>query len=57
VILCTESAFAGIFSFLFWHETVTLKALCGFIMILAGVLITELSPSALHQTSTSTSQT
>lgn len=45
IILCTESIFAGIFSFLLWQEPLTLKALSGFILILAGVLITELTPS------------
>jgi drug/metabolite transporter (DMT)-like permease len=45
VILCTESVFAGIFSFLLWQELLTLKTISGFILILAGVLITELTPS------------
>lgn len=45
VILCTESVFAGIFSFLFWQEPLTVKALFGFILIFIGVLITELVPT------------
>ncbi|ADL07041.1 DMT family transporter [Thermosediminibacter oceani] len=45
VIMCQEAVFAGVFSFLFWGEPVTFKALAGFALILAGVLITELSPA------------
>jgi len=46
VILCTESVFAGIFSLLFWQESLTLRALFGFILIWIGVMITELVPSS-----------
>jgi len=56
VILCTESVFAGMFSFLFWKEPLTLKTVVGFILIWAGVLITELAPSDLIKTNVSTSQ-
>ena len=45
VILCTESVFAGIFSFLLWGEPLTLKTLSGFALILVGILVTELVPS------------
>lgn len=45
VILCTESVFAGIFSFLLQQEPLTLKILSGFALILTGVLITELVPN------------
>lgn len=45
VIMCMEAVFAAVFSFLFWGEALTLRALTGYSMILAGVLITELSPS------------
>ncbi|MGB9839666.1 DMT family transporter [Thermovenabulum sp.] len=45
VIMCMESVFAGIFSYIFWHEPITLKTLSGFFLILTGVLITELLPS------------
>jgi drug/metabolite transporter (DMT)-like permease len=45
VIMCTEAVFAGIFSFLLWDEPLTLKTLSGFVLVLAGVLITELVPS------------
>jgi len=44
VILCTESVFAGLFSFLLGQEPLTFKAISGFVLILAGVLITELMP-------------
>lgn len=43
VILCTESVFAGLFSFLLWKEPLTLRTLTGFTLIFAGILITELS--------------
>lgn len=43
VILCTESVFAGFFSFLLWKEPLTLKTLIGFTLIFVGILITELS--------------
>lgn len=43
VILCTESVFAGLFSFLLWKEPLTLKTLIGFTLIFAGILITEAS--------------
>lgn len=43
VILSTESVFAGLFSFLFWKEPITLKTLIGFTLIFTGILITELS--------------
>lgn len=49
VIMCLESVFAGLFSFLFWHEPITLKSLLGFALILSGVLITELLPSDLSK--------
>lgn len=45
VIMCMEAVFAAVFSFLFWGEALTLRALIGYALILAGVLITELSPS------------
>lgn len=45
VIMCQEAVFAAVFSFLFWGEPLTLKALTGFALILAGVLITELLPA------------
>ncbi|MDN5331914.1 MAG: hypothetical protein PWP45_1139 [Tepidanaerobacteraceae bacterium] len=45
VIMCMEAVFAAAFSFLFWGEALTLRALIGYALILAGVLITELSPS------------
>lgn len=43
VILCTESVFASLFSFLLWKEPLTLRTLTGFTLIFAGILITELS--------------
>ncbi|MDI3481718.1 MAG: hypothetical protein PWQ97_1373 [Tepidanaerobacteraceae bacterium] len=46
VILGMESVFAGLFSFIFWEETITLKTLLGFALIFSGVLITELAPAA-----------
>lgn len=46
VILCTESVFAGIFSYLILGEPMTGKSLSGFVLITAGVLITELLPLA-----------
>ncbi|WP_276792583.1 DMT family transporter [Tepidanaerobacter acetatoxydans] len=45
VILCTESIFAGIFSYLFWGEPLALKTVVGFVLVLAGVLITEIVPA------------
>ncbi|MFO7152386.1 MAG: DMT family transporter [Bacillota bacterium] len=44
VIMCLEAVFAAVFSFLFWGEAMTFRALLGYALILAGVLITELSP-------------
>lgn len=45
VILCMESVFAGIFSFLFWGEKLRPRTLLGFVLIFAGVMITELFPN------------
>lgn len=56
VILCTESVFAGIFSFLFWREPLTFKTISGFVLIWIGVMITELFPSEYQQTSAATRQ-
>jgi drug/metabolite transporter (DMT)-like permease len=44
VILCMESVFAGIFSFLFWGEKLRPRTLLGFVLIFTGVMITELFP-------------
>lgn len=44
IIMGMESVFAGLFSFLFWHESMTFKTLVGFGLIFGGVLITELLP-------------
>ncbi|HHV18350.1 MAG TPA: DMT family transporter [Thermoanaerobacterales bacterium] len=44
VILCAESVFAGIFSFVLWGEPLNLRTLTGFALVLAGILITELVP-------------
>ncbi|MCG0275334.1 MAG: DMT family transporter [Thermosediminibacteraceae bacterium] len=45
VIMCLEAVFAALFSFLLWGESVTLKSLVGYMLILAGVMITELTPA------------
>jgi drug/metabolite transporter (DMT)-like permease len=49
VILCMESVFAGIFSFLLWGEKLKPRSLFGFTLIFAGVLITELFPNGVRQ--------
>ncbi|WP_422445001.1 DMT family transporter [Thermoanaerobacterium sp. DL9XJH110] len=46
VIMSLESVFAGLFSWLLWKEPLTFKTVCGFALMLAGVLITELMPAA-----------
>ncbi|HHW01241.1 MAG TPA: DMT family transporter [Thermoanaerobacterales bacterium] len=46
VIMGMESVFAGLFSFIFWGEIISLRTLIGFALIFGGVLITELMPSA-----------
>jgi drug/metabolite transporter (DMT)-like permease len=45
IIMCLESVFAGLFSWLLWKEPLTFKTVCGFAMMLVGVLITELMPA------------
>jgi drug/metabolite transporter (DMT)-like permease len=45
VIMGMESVFAGLFSLIFWGETMTLRTLFGFSLIFGGVLITELMPA------------
>lgn len=44
LILSTEAVFAGIFSYLFWDEQFTLQKIIGALLILAGILITEMHP-------------
>lgn len=44
LILSTEAVFAGLFSYLFWSEVFTLQKLAGALLILTGILITELRP-------------
>jgi drug/metabolite transporter (DMT)-like permease len=44
LILSTEAVFAGIFSYFFWGEIFTLQKLSGALLILGGILITELRP-------------
>ncbi len=44
LILSLEAVFAGLFSYLFWGEIFTLLKLSGALLILAGILITELHP-------------
>lgn len=44
IILCLESVFAVVFSYFFWGEHLTPKMVTGCILILMGVLITELQP-------------
>ena len=44
LILSTEAIFAGLFSYFFWGEIFTLRKLGGAMLILAGILITELRP-------------
>jgi drug/metabolite transporter (DMT)-like permease len=45
IILCLESVFAVIFSYFFWGEQLSTRMIAGCIMILLGVLVTELKPS------------
>jgi drug/metabolite transporter (DMT)-like permease len=45
VIMGMESVFAGLFSFLLWGETLTVRTIAGFSLIFLGVMITELLPS------------
>ncbi len=42
LILSLEAAFAGLFSYLFWDEIFTLQKLVGAVLILAGILTTEM---------------
>ncbi|HED24719.1 MAG TPA: DMT family transporter [Firmicutes bacterium] len=44
LILSTEAVFAGLFSYLFWDEIFTVRKLFGAVLILTGILITELRP-------------
>ncbi|MDW7739384.1 MAG: DMT family transporter [Bacillota bacterium] len=44
LILSTEAIFAGLFSYLFWGETFSFRKLFGAMMILIGILATELQP-------------
>lgn len=44
LILSTEAIFAGLFSYFFWGEIFTARKLGGALLILAGILITELCP-------------
>jgi drug/metabolite transporter (DMT)-like permease len=44
LILSTEAVFAGIFSYFFWGEIFTARKLGGALLILAGILVTELRP-------------
>lgn len=44
LILTTEVIFAGLFSYLFWGEILTVRMLLGAFLILCGILITELRP-------------
>ncbi|MDY6827413.1 MAG: DMT family transporter [Bacillota bacterium] len=44
LILSTEAVFAGLFSYLFWDEIFTARKLFGAVLILAGILLTELRP-------------
>ncbi len=44
LILSLEAAFAGIFAYLFWDEIFTTQKLIGAVLILAGIMTTELRP-------------
>lgn len=44
LILSLEAVFAGLFSYLFWGELFSLRRLSGAVLILAGILVTELYP-------------
>lgn len=44
LILSLEAVFAGLFSYLFWGEIFTLTMLLGALLILLGILLTELGP-------------
>ncbi len=45
LILSLEAAFAGLFSYLFWDEIFTHKKLIGAVLILTGIIVTELRPA------------
>ena len=44
MIMTLEAVFGVLFSILFYHEIVTAKIACGFILVFAAVLIAELRP-------------
>ena len=44
ILLSLESVFGAIFSALFWGENITTKFIIGALIILAGIIITELRP-------------
>jgi len=51
VILCFQGAFAGLFSVLLWGEQLTLRLVLGALLILAGVVISEVRTVAPAATS------
>lgn len=48
VIMCFEAVFGALTSIIFYHEQITVKLLCGFVLIFFSVVISETNPKFLR---------